>query len=768
MDTWAMYHRLAPTYATLLSTIGGIVMKRLVLMSVIILALAIQGIPQDASAAVIKISNYGNHICVLTEAGGVKCFGQNGEGALGDGTADYSSVPVNVVDPSDPSGLLTGVVDISAGSASTCAIKENGWAKCWGMGESGQLGNLSFTTSYTPVTVEHDLFWPKLSVSAGIFHVCAVVGPLSGEYSRVQCWGDNSEGELGIGTFEPDKIAAPLDVINLPFDIVSVDTGHNVSCALSGTGGVKCWGSNSGPTGDGYGILGTGEFYGNSPTPQDVVNPSDPTGLLSDVIALDVGRSTACAVIADGQVMCWGDNTYGQLGDQTTQHSSIPVSVIDFEDPSELLSEVVEVSTGKHTCAVLKSGKIKCWGANERGELGNGTETSYNLYPTYVIGLPDDVAAVSVKTGYQNTCALLENGEVWCWGYNVFFPGGGPWVTVPVHVPMDSTPPNILHQVTGSLGQDNWYIGDVTIEFTVTDDESDILSTSGCESIIVDYDTTDVTFTCTATSDGGASSESVTIKRDATAPNVAAEASPPPNSFGWNNTNVTVSFTGTDAMSGIAYCTPDEEVLSLEGPGISVFGTCTDYAGNISAPFTVSGINLDKTPPTVTVTGVAEGATYILGDVPVAGCETFDVLSGVSVEATLTLTGGTTYGTGSFTATCSGAVDFAGNTSPDVAVSYKVITPQTAISSVNDDIEELRDLDILNDGLAVSLTSKLELAIKILDKGAPAPLTRTAVNLLQAFINEVYSLVDEGVLTYEQGQTLIAEAQAIIDALSSP
>jgi len=303
----------------------------------------------------------------------------------------------------------------------------------------------------------------------------------------------------------------------------------------------------------------------------------------------------------------------------------------------------------------------------------------------------------------------------------------------------------------------------VTVAFIVTDDESPILSTSGCEPTNIFDDTTGLTFTCTATSAGGANSESVTIKRDATDPTITTTVSPLPNFFGWNNTNVTVSFIGTDATSGIAYCTPEEEVLSLEGTGISVFGTCTDYAGNVSEVATVSGINIDKTPPTVTVTGVADGAVYILGDVPVAGCETFDGLSGVLGEATLTLTGGSIDGTGTFTATCSGAVDYAANTTPDVAASYKVISPQVAIGSVVDDVEKLLALDVLNDGLAVALTTKLELARKILDT---KPIVRTAVNVLQSFINQVYSLVDEGVLTYEQGQALIADAQAIIDALT--
>jgi len=345
---------------------------------------------------------------------------------------------------------------------------------------------------------------------------------------------------------------------------------------------------------------------------------------------------------------------------------------------------------------------------------------------------------------------------------NSFVPGGDYYYTEPYHVVMDSTAPEITRHVSGILGSNGWYIGDVTVEFTVTDDESEILTTSGCESVVVDYDTTGVTFTCTATSAGGASTKSVTIKRDATDPIVTGTASPPPNTFGWNNTNVQVSFTGTDETSGVAYCTPSV-LLIREAVGLSATGSCTDNAGNTSDRLTVGGINIDKTAPEVTVTDVEHLAVYILGDVPVAGCHTEDNLSGIVVEASLALTGGNPDGTGTFTATCSGALDLAGNTSEDVSATYKVITPQGAATIAIDSVEQLQKLDVLNDGLTESLVTKLEIARKAMDTLSNP---RVALNLLNAFINEVESLVEDGVLTPEQGQALIDEIQAIIDAIS--
>jgi hypothetical protein len=150
----------------------------------------------------------------------------------------------------------------------------------------------------------------------------------------------------------------------------------------------------------------------------------------------------------------------------------------------------------------------------------------------------------------------------------------------------------------------------------------------------------------------------VTIKRDATAPSISSTVSPAPNGNGWNNTAMTVSFTCGDNLSGVASCGPTQ-TLSWEGAGQSANGTVVDNAGN-SASDTVSGINFDLTAPSVSFTGVTNGATYKLGSVPAAGCDTSDDLSGVATAASLSLSGGPIVG--SFTATCSGAEDYAGHT----------------------------------------------------------------------------------------------------------
>ena len=238
--------------------------------------------------------------------------------------------------------------------------------------------------------------------------------------------------------------------------------------------------------------------------------------------------------------------------------------------------------------------------------------------------------------------------------------------------PVDSTPPLIAPAIAGALGTNGWYVSDVNVTWSVVDAESPITTQSGCDPVLISADSPGVPLLCTAASAGGSASASVTIKRDATAPTISGSAAPGPNAAGWNHSDVTVSFTCADATSGIAGCTP-AKLLAGEGAGQSVSGAAADQAGN-SATVAVGNINIDKTPPIVGVTGVANGATYAPGSVPSAGCTTQDALSGVATPAALTITGGDAYGQGQFTATCGGALDLAGN-SGAASVTYWVGYP---------------------------------------------------------------------------------------------
>jgi hypothetical protein len=244
-------------------------------------------------------------------------------------------------------------------------------------------------------------------------------------------------------------------------------------------------------------------------------------------------------------------------------------------------------------------------------------------------------------------------------------------VTVAEAPASDTTAPDISYTLNPAApdGDNGWYVGNVTLTWTVSEPESSgSLVLIGCvdQNITSDQNATD--YSCSATSDGGSAGPvTVAIKRDATLPTISGSASPAANGAGWNNTDVAVAFACADATSGIASCGPDE-MLTSEGTGQSVAGTATDNAGNSNSA-TVSGINIDKTAPVVTVTGVTDGASYYFGSVPAAGCTTGDALSGVATNAMPTGGLGTV---GFHTVTCGGALDVAGN-SGAASASYTVL-----------------------------------------------------------------------------------------------
>jgi hypothetical protein len=232
----------------------------------------------------------------------------------------------------------------------------------------------------------------------------------------------------------------------------------------------------------------------------------------------------------------------------------------------------------------------------------------------------------------------------------------------------DATAPTIVASLNPPANGNGWNNTDVTVSFTCDDNLSGIDPSYGCPAAQV-LTSEGLHTLHVATSDvaGNVVTPSFDVRIDKTDPTISGSASPAPNVHGWNNTNVVVSFTCFDGLSGIDFCEPDH-TLSSNGAGQSASGDARDKAGN-EASATVSGINIDKVPPSVEVTGVTNGATYTLGSVPTPGCSTSDALSGVQTAAALSLSGGPV---GSITATCGGAEDKAGNTN-SAAVTYTVI-----------------------------------------------------------------------------------------------
>jgi prepilin-type N-terminal cleavage/methylation domain-containing protein len=337
----------------------------------------------------VQISASYAHTCAVTTAGGAKCWGANDFGQLGDGTTTQRETPVDV------SGLTSGVASISAGGYHTCALTTAGGVKCWGGDGYGALGDGTTTQRETPVDVS-GLTAGVASISTGSYHTCALTTD-----GAAKCWGRNGNGQLGDGT-TTDRTTS-VDVSGLTSGVVSIAAGGRHTCAVTTAGGAKCWGWNS------SGQLGDG-------TTTQSTTPVDVSGLTAGVASISTGRSHTCAVTTAGGAKCWGSNSSGQLGDGTTTQRTTPVDV------SGLASGVASVSVSTdlfgstlHTCAVTTAGGAKCWGWNSSGQLGDGTTTDRTT-PVDVSGLASGVASVS--TGGTHTCALTTAGGAKCWGAN--------------------------------------------------------------------------------------------------------------------------------------------------------------------------------------------------------------------------------------------------------------------------------------------------------------------------------------------------------------
>ena len=287
-----------------------------------------------------------------------------------------------------PSAGAVAADSVSTGAVHACVLTAGGGAKCWGYNDTGMLGDGTRHDHLQPVNVS-GLSNGVADVQAVWDHTCALTNS-----GGVKCWGHNGDGELGDGT--RIQRLQPVAVNGLHSGVQAISLGFDSGCALTTGGGVQCWGYN------GNGQLGDG-------TRSTRKNPVDVFGLTSGVAAISAGWDHTCALLNTGGVKCWGDNAFGEVGDGTHTDALKPVSV------SGLSSGVAAVSAGyDHTCALMNTGSVKCWGNNATGELGDGTATSRRK-PVLVHGLS---SAASISAGYNHTCAVTTSGGAKCWGSN--------------------------------------------------------------------------------------------------------------------------------------------------------------------------------------------------------------------------------------------------------------------------------------------------------------------------------------------------------------
>ena len=366
-------------------------------------------ITSGAPASYSDISSGSDHTCGIN-AGLAYCWGSNATGQLGNNSTSQSLIPVAV----DTSGVLSGktVTSISAGGSHTCAVA-SGLAYCWGYNAYGRLGNNSTVLSLIPVAVNTSgVLSGKTvtSVSNGANHTCAVAS------SAAYCWGFNGNGRLGDGSNVNSSVPVAVSVrafarikgVDYPASalqgktVTAVSSGVNHTCAVA-SGIAACWGYNL-----------NGQLGNSTTTDSSVPVAVNTTGVLSGktVIAIAAGGFHSCAV-ASSAAYCWGSNTYGQLGNNSTAQSLVPVAV----NTSGALTVTAIAAGVSHSCAVASS-IAACWGSNTNGRLGDNSSTQ-SLIPVAVntSGVLSGKTVTVITAGNPHSCAIA-SGAAYCWGSN--------------------------------------------------------------------------------------------------------------------------------------------------------------------------------------------------------------------------------------------------------------------------------------------------------------------------------------------------------------
>jgi alpha-tubulin suppressor-like RCC1 family protein len=402
---------------------------------------------QCTSATALALGGFS--ACAVLSGGTAQCWGDNRFGELGDVTTTgpaqcggqaCSLGPVSI--KSSGTTALTGVTALSMGLQTACAMLLGGTVSCWGSNATGTLGDGTATAPNTclpglfnaPCTgtpgAVAGLGSQPTAISVGDESACAL---FSG--GTVQCWGDNTFGEMGTGSATGPNTCSGEPCATTPVTVggasaltgvTAISVGSGFACALMSGGTVECWGDNA----DGQMGLGlsSGPQKCNGGATSCSTNPHTVPGL-SNVVQMSAGGATACAVTSGGNAWCWGYNSDGQLGNGTTTgpdggdaFSASPVEVMTGVVPLGGVTSVA-VGTNGTVCAVLSGGTVDCWGNNMAGELGDGTSTgpdscggyACSTTPVAVKGL-SGVTAVSVSA--DSACALLPGGFVQCWGGN--------------------------------------------------------------------------------------------------------------------------------------------------------------------------------------------------------------------------------------------------------------------------------------------------------------------------------------------------------------
>lgn len=331
------------------------------------------------------------HTCAVLGDHTVKCWGENTYAELGSGTVAAgnkvtpasSTTPLAVPNLNDAIAIAGG--GEASGSAFTCALRAGGAIQCWGSNAYGQLGGVT-DASVSPGGALVDADAAAATIDLGYRHGCMV-----DTAGALRCWGANNYGERG---------TPPLSAIALPIEagVAAVSAGFFSTCAVSTTGEIVCFGNN-----------GNGQV-----NPASVAASSGPNvidaGASASASGVSAGQLFVCATL-DAAASCWGINTGSQLG-RTGLFATNPPGSPQF---TAGLTPISVTAGGLHACAIMADRGVSCWGNNGRGQAGDFTGKTTVATPGGVGGVGN---VVQLSLGYEHSCALTEDGDIYCWGSN--------------------------------------------------------------------------------------------------------------------------------------------------------------------------------------------------------------------------------------------------------------------------------------------------------------------------------------------------------------
>ena len=361
----------------------------------------------------------GFHTCAVYKEGTVKCWGQNNFGQLGYGHTNTLGDDESV-DSIPYLDIDERVVDLSAGFAHNCAVLESGKVLCWGANDAGQLG-LGHTDSVGDLAglasaTKLDFGEKAQRIYSGTRYNCALM-----ESQNIICWGQNDAGQLGLAS--TDNLGDNEDYTTFPYVNVGakilqmdISTISNHTCAALVDGDIKCWGNNQ------FGQLGYGntEALGDDEVPADL----DSLSFSSNILKLATGFLHTCALGAGQKIQCWGYNTLGQvglgyvdqIGDDEAANSVGPIAMTETKP-------MITMATGNnHTCSIGIDFKVYCWGLGALGATGHGNNQHIGDDEAVTVAnsiVNIDAEFTQISGGINHTCALEKaEGKVICWGQN--------------------------------------------------------------------------------------------------------------------------------------------------------------------------------------------------------------------------------------------------------------------------------------------------------------------------------------------------------------